>query len=119
MALCSRANSVCSIDRPTHQLRMNPVSSTPLSATGRRPSVCSRRRPPACSRRRSCVAWSLPYSCEPSHQCVTSLMALQAAVSSPGVRVGSAWPRPMNILACQWRVRAGSSSGNGTSMVSR
>ena len=31
MALCSRAKSVCSIATPTHQLRIIPLSSTPLA----------------------------------------------------------------------------------------
>ena len=38
MALCSRANSVCSIATPTHQLRIIPLSSTPLAPSGRVPS---------------------------------------------------------------------------------
>ena len=60
MALCSRTKSVCSIARPTHQLRTIPVSSTPLAASGRVPSSVRRSLPSTPLRRRSWVAWSLP-----------------------------------------------------------
>ena len=59
-ALCSRTKRVCSIDRPTHQLRLKPVSSTPVLSTGSVPSLFTRILPSRPLRRRSCVAWSLP-----------------------------------------------------------
>ena len=46
--------------KPTHQLRVKPVSSMPFPSTGSVPSLFNVILPSRPLRRRSCVAWSLP-----------------------------------------------------------
>ena len=61
IALCSLTNTVLSMARPTHQLRMKPVRSAPVSgSTGSSPSSVTSIRPPWCSRRECWVSQSLP-----------------------------------------------------------
>src|SRR5712692_9622870 len=86
MTLCSRVNKVCSILKPIHQLPLTPVISTPVAgSSGSRPSAPIASLPPSPDRTFASVAASLPYSWEPSHQCVAVLRYVGGKSSEPGV----------------------------------
>src|SRR4051794_3839373 len=109
IALCSLVNSVCRHDRPNQKFSLKPLRSTPgwSGSSGRRPSGSMRSLPSVNERTafwRSCVE---PYSCEPSHQCVSVLPY------SPWW-AGSATVRRM----CMWSSGQSSPSRSGTSMTS-
>src|SRR6266851_3958286 len=105
----SRVNKVCSILKPIHQLPLTPVISTPVAgSSGSRPSAPIASLPPSPDRTFASVAASLPYSWEPSHQCVAVLRYVGGKSSEPGVRVGS---------LCVRRMRMGC-SGQGSSSLS-
>ena len=61
IALCSLTNTVLNMPRPSHQLRMKPVRSAPVSSsTGSSPSSVSSIRPPSWERSECWVSQSLP-----------------------------------------------------------
>ena len=75
MALCSSANSACSRLRPTQPFSVKPVISRPVTgSTPSRPLGLTSTLPSRPARSDAWLAGLLPYTCEPSHQWVLSLI---------------------------------------------